>query len=76
MNWKTLQPEQPVFDPRDDWNFRHQPLQHLSITSIGYRLFTQDQWKVDEDALANTGIEAGPWIKELKSRRKRINFHR
>ena len=48
--------------------FRHQPLQHLSITSIGYRLFTQDQWKVDEDALANSGLEAGPWIKELKSR--------
>jgi ribonuclease Z len=64
---EELKAERPFLDPRHDWNFRHQPLQHLSITSIGYRLFTQDQWKVDDDALANSGLEAGPWIKELKT---------
>ncbi len=64
---EELQPDRPSLDPRQDWNFRHQPLQHLSITSVGYRLFTQDQWKVDDDALANSGLEAGPWIKDLKS---------
>ena len=45
-----------------------QPLQHLSITSNGYRLFTSDQWRVNEDALQATGLKPGPWVKEIKTK--------
>jgi ribonuclease Z len=64
---ETLPPQRPEIDPRKVWEFQHQPLQHLSITSFGYRLFTQDQWRVDEDKLIETGLPPGPWIKELKT---------
>ncbi len=61
------EPERPALDPRQAWDFHYKPLQHLSITSVGYRLFTQDQWRVNEEALVNSGLRPGPWIKELKS---------
>jgi ribonuclease Z len=62
----ALQPEWPRIDPRDEWDFRFQPLQHLSIISCGYRIFTRDQWRVDEHALQATGWKPGPWIREVK----------
>jgi ribonuclease Z len=58
----------PKIDPKEEWSFRFQPLQHLSITSNAYRIFTPDHWKVDETALQNTGFRPGPWIKEMKLR--------
>ncbi|HSE40344.1 MAG TPA: hypothetical protein VLH08_06215 [Acidobacteriota bacterium] len=66
---EELTAEAPTLDPKEDWHFRHQPLQHLSIISLGYRLFTQDQWRVNQDALDQSGLEAGPWVKEVKQRK-------
>jgi ribonuclease Z len=60
----------PVIDSRGEWMFEVQPLQHLSITSNGYRLFTADQWRVNEEALAATGLKPGPWVKEMKTKEK------
>jgi ribonuclease Z len=57
----------PMIDPKEEWMFRFQPLQHLSITSNAYRVFTPDHWKVDEKALQESGFKPGPWIKEMKS---------
>lgn len=58
----------PSIDHRGEWSFRYQPLQHLSIVSCGYRLFTPEGLRVDEDALAATGFAPGPWVKEVKTR--------
>jgi ribonuclease Z len=55
-----------VIDPRQEWSFRFASLQHLSIESYGYRVFTRDQWRVDEEALQQTGLHPGPWVKEVK----------
>jgi ribonuclease Z len=60
---------QPLrIDPRGEWTFRHQPLQHLSIVSCGYRLYTPDSMRVDEGALAAGGFRSGPWVKEVKTK--------
>lgn len=56
----------PSIDSRGEWNFRHQALQHLSIVSCGYRLYTPDSMRVDEDALATLGFKPGPWVREMK----------
>lgn len=58
----------PDIDQRGEWTFRYQPLQHLSIISCGYRIYTPETFRVDEDALAATGLKPGPWVKEMKSR--------
>jgi len=58
----------PILDTRGEWTFRYQPLQHLSIISCGYRLFTPESMRVNEEALAETGFKPGPWVKEMKSR--------
>lgn len=60
--------EWPVIDSRGDWQFRHAALKHLNIVSYGYRLFTPDQWRVDEEALTATGWKPGPWVREMKSK--------
>ena len=65
---QPLEPEWPVLDPRGEWGFRFAPLQHLSIVSCGYRIFTQDQWRVREEAIMESGLKPGPWVKEVKSR--------
>jgi len=67
----ALQPVEPVcpsLDPRGDWSFRFQPLQHLSIISCGYRIFTPDSWRVQPEALTELGLKPGPWVKEMKDR--------
>jgi ribonuclease Z len=60
--------EWPSIDPRGEWTFRFQPLQHLTIVSCGYRLFTPDGWRVNEEALTASGLKPGPWVKEVKTR--------
>ncbi|HET6266948.1 MAG TPA: MBL fold metallo-hydrolase, partial [Acidobacteriota bacterium] len=65
---EAVNPELPVIDARGDWDFRFAPLQHLTITSCGYRLFTPDRWRVDDEALAASGLKPGPWVKEVKTR--------
>jgi ribonuclease Z len=65
---EEIRTEWPVIDSRSDWDFSFQPLQHLNITSIGYRVFTPDHWKVDEDALAKSKLRPGPWLKEIKAK--------
>lgn len=65
---KETDPALPSLDPRGDWTFRFQPLQHLSIISCGYRIYIPDQWRVEEEALAASGLRPGPWIKEIKTR--------
>jgi len=67
---KELEPAFPVIDPRNDWNFRFVSLQHLSIRSFGYRIFTRDQWRVDEEALQSLNLKPGPWVKEVKLQTK------
>ena len=62
------EPVQPVIDSRGEWSFEFQPLQHLSITSNGYRLFTLDQWRVNEEALEAIALKPGPWVKEIKTK--------
>lgn len=62
------EPVMPALDPRGDWTFRFAPLQHLSITSCGYRIYRPDSWRVDEQALTETGWRPGPWIKEIKTK--------
>ncbi|HSP07124.1 MAG TPA: hypothetical protein VLR94_08095 [Acidobacteriota bacterium] len=57
----------PCIDHRGEWSFRYQPLQHLSIVSCGYRLFTPEGLRVDEEALAATGLKPGPWVKTVKT---------
>ena len=64
---REIQSEQPVIDPRNDWNFRFVSLQHLSIRSFGYRIFTRDQWRVNEESLQALKLKPGPWVKEVKS---------
>jgi ribonuclease Z len=56
----------PGIDPHDEWKFRYEALQHLSIVSCGYRLYMPESWRVDEDALALTGFKPGPWIRQMK----------
>jgi ribonuclease Z len=63
-------PVLPVIDPRGDWLFRSVPLQHLSIVSNAYRIYTPDRWRVDEAALQESGLKPGPWVKELKDRQE------
>jgi ribonuclease Z len=65
---KQLEPENPVIDLKGDWNFQFVPLQHLSIQSFGYRIFTRDQWRVDENILQEMNLKPGPWIKEVKAK--------
>ena len=65
---KEVGSEWPVIDPRQEWSFRFCSLQHLTIRSYGYRIFTQDQWRVDEEALQKSGLTPGPWLKEMKSK--------
>jgi ribonuclease Z len=65
---ETCEPVFPNIDPRGEWSFEFEPLQHLSITSNGYRLFTLDQWRVNEEALTATGLKPGPWVKEIKTK--------
>jgi ribonuclease Z len=65
---KPCDPVLPAIDPRGEWSFEFQPLQHLSITSNGYRLFTADQWRVNEESLQDIGLKPGPWVKEVKTR--------
>lgn len=64
---ESIEPQAPEIDPRGEWCFRAQPLQHLSIVSCGYRIFTQDQWRVNPDALERMGLTPGPWVKEVKA---------
>jgi ribonuclease Z len=63
-----LLPEWPLIDPREEWSFRFASLQHLSIRSYAYRVFTRDQWKVNEEALQKLSLKPGPWVKEVKSK--------
>jgi ribonuclease Z len=65
---KEIEPKPPVIDLRNDWDFRFVPLQHLSIQSFGYRVFTQDQWRINEEALKALNLKPGPWVKEVKSK--------
>jgi ribonuclease Z len=65
---EEVQSEWPSIDHRDEWKFRFQALQHLSITSCAYRIYTPETFRVDEDALAATGFKPGPWVKEIKTR--------
>jgi ribonuclease Z len=65
---KEMEGMWPEIDPRGEWSFRFASLQHLSIRSFGYRIFTKDQWRVDEDALRDTGWKPGPWVKEMKEK--------
>jgi ribonuclease Z len=67
---ESIQPQSPEIDPRKEWDFRSQPLQHLSITSCAYRIFTSDQWRVNPEALERLGLQPGPWIKEIKTQEK------
>lgn len=62
----------PELDPRGDWTFQFQPLQHLSITSCGYRIYRPDQWRVNEEALVASGLRPGPWIKQMKSEQEGV----
>lgn len=64
---KEIDPLQPVIDPKQEWNFRFAPLQHLSIQSYGYRIFTRDQWRIDEEVLKSLNLKPGPWVKEVKT---------
>ena len=65
---QEVEPVWPAIDAKEEWSFRFASLQHLSIQSYGYRLFTRDQWRVDEEALENSGFPPGPWLKEIKAR--------
>ena len=65
---QPVEPLRPTLDPRGDWSFRFQPLQHLSIISCGYRIFAPDSWRVKPEALAELGLKPGPWVKEMKDR--------
>ncbi len=67
---REIQAEQPVIDPRLEWSFRSASFQHLSIRSFGYRIFTQDQWRVNEEPLLSSGLKPGPWVKEIKTKEK------
>jgi len=58
----------PVIDERGDWSFRFASLQHLSIRSFGYRIFTRDQWRIREEALTEAGLKPGPWVKDVKAK--------
>jgi ribonuclease Z len=65
---REIEAEEPELDPRREWSFRYKPLQHLSITSCAYRIFTPDQWRIDEAALLTTGLKPGPWVKDVKTK--------
>ena len=65
---EEVAPAPPAIDSKQEWSFRFASLQHLSIRSYGYRLFTRDQWRVDEEALRASGHSPGPWLKEIKTR--------
>ncbi len=65
---KEVEPQWPLIDPRQEWSFRHASLQHLSIRSFGYRIYTRDQWRINEEALQKSGWKPGPWVKEVKER--------
>ena len=65
---ESIPAEPPVIDSKGEWLFRFQPLQHLSIVSCGYRLFTPDSWRVNEEELQKTGLKPGPWVKEVKTK--------
>ncbi|HEY4491877.1 MAG TPA: hypothetical protein VI958_07725, partial [Acidobacteriota bacterium] len=65
---EPIAPQWPVLDPRAEWEFRFAPLQHLSIISCGYRIYTQDTWRVREEAIGELGVKPGPWVKEVKTR--------
>lgn len=65
---EEVDPVWPSLDSKEEWSFRFASLQHLSIRSYGYRLFTRDQWRVDEEVLQSSGLKPGPWLKEIKSK--------
>ena len=65
---EEISPDWPEIDAKEEWAFRFASLQHLSIQSYGYRLFTRDQWRVDEEALQKSGLPPGSWLKEIKSK--------